>query len=240
MNTKYKLCFSTTPKSWYEKWESLRSFTRQWHNLDLAPVGRESELVKREESILKMQLPSSFQEWIRFSEELRQQNKFHDVLRDEYIIERLKEHKAISLMIQYEGDHFWAVREENLSQDDPPVDGYTLDYDSSEEKFDYVRQEAEHITSFVLYHMVFFIYGAGGNFVVNLDSVDDLLGEMQKTFEVQAKWGRLNIFENENIFALVCPNLYGATKYELLVRFWQKMSEDEIPDCILERIKRRS
>ena len=46
---------------------------------------------------------------------------------------RYAEDRAISLMLQGEADYYWAVSEDNLSLEDPPVDGYLLDYDT--EKF---------------------------------------------------------------------------------------------------------
>lgn len=235
----YQPCFATNPQSWNERWEVLRNFTRQWHKVNLAPVGRKSELVKKEEAKLGIQLPPSFQEWIRFSEELHQQKKFIAVLRDDYLIERLEHHPAISLMIQAEGDRFYSIEEENLSQDDPPVESYILDYDSSEEKFDCDLQQAEHITNFTLQHMAYFLYGEGGGFHVTVDSVEDLLSEMRRVFEVHAKWENLQIFENEDMFALVSADVYQPTKHNLFVECWRTMSDEEIPDCILEQTKRR-
>ena len=55
--------------------------------------------VAEEESKLGLTLPPSFREWIRFADEPMARRTF-GILRDRYEVTRLKDHPAISLMLQ--------------------------------------------------------------------------------------------------------------------------------------------
>ena len=235
MSLNYYPCFDRAANSWNERWQVLREFIHRWHQIELKLVGARSALVEQEEAKLNLQLPSSLREWIGFSEELLKQNKFSKILRDNYEVVRLKEHRAISLMLQAEGDYYWAVSEDNLSLEDPPVDGYLLDYDT--EKFGFFMRESDRLTSFVLEHMSDFLRVTGGTFVVDLDleSRDRLLDEMQASFTVYARWDSLNIFESENILAIVFPNKLEPEQYILKVLLWRSLSTIQRPECLVGR-----
>src|SRR5690348_6719233 len=116
---------------------------------------------------LRVRLPPSFHEWIAYGTELRQQKKFHRVLRDDFEVNELASHEAISLLLQSEGDLYYAVRKKNLARPDPAVDWYGLDEEEEDEtagRFAHQGVFARHLTTFVFLHMASFLRGQGGGF----------------------------------------------------------------------------
>jgi hypothetical protein len=215
MSRDYEPCFARVPRTWKGRWELLREFTRRWHGADVGPVGRLPKRVAREEKKLGLQLPPSFREWISFADELIAKGLFSDLLRDCYEVKRLREHRAISLMIQGESDAYWAVKECNLRQSDPPVEYYALDYEADNPTFFHRSQFASRITSFVLIHMAH-LCGKGGAFGASVPS-RTTVNELQAAFPVASAFGELIVLENTNVFGLVFPDCYGDPKQQRII-----------------------
>ena len=230
----YQPCFATVPDTWQGRWTLLREFVRRWHGLSLGPVGAGSMLVDTEESKLGLQLPPSFREWIAFAEELSAQNAF-EILRDCYEVTRLESHSAISLMLQGERDLYWAVKEEDFKSEDPPVNTYYLEYE--EKGFVHYGLDSPFITSFVLGHMAHFLHGNGGGFLVSLKLSEGFLEEMYQAFPVATRFGHLQVFEKENIIAIIMPPQFGDQEHYLLVEVWRPIPMEQIPNCVLEYTK---
>ena len=230
----YQPCFATVPDTWDGRWAVLREFVRRWHGFSLGPVGGRSLLVKQEESKLGLQLPPSFREYVSFSEELTGQNAF-GILRDWYEVNRLEPYAAVSLLMQAEGDVYWAVKLEDFNKEDPPVNTYYLEY----EKDDFVLGglDSPFITSFVLGHMAHFLYGKGGGFLVGFKPTETFLAEMRRAFPVSARFGHLHLFEAENIFAMIMPPQFGIEEHHLLVEVYRPTPMERIPDCVLAYTK---
>jgi hypothetical protein len=235
--TDYHPCFAAIPDSWEGRWAVLREFVRRWHGLTLDPVGRRSPLVAQEESKLGVQLPPSFREYVSFSEELIAQNAF-GILRDCYEVTRLQAHSAISLLLQGEGDVYWAVKLEDFSKQDPPVNTYYLEYEKNE--FVHRGLDSPSITSSLLSHMAYFLHGKGGGFLVRLNPTEAFLAEMRRAFPVTARFGNLQLFEAENIIAMIMPPNYGVEEHRLLVGVYRPIPKEQIPDCILACIPKRA
>ena len=161
----YEPCFTDVPDDWHGRWTLLREFIRRWYGIPVGNVGEPSALVAEEEAKLGQSLPPSFREWISLCEQLLARDAF-DILRDCYEVVRLKDHAAISLLIQGEADVYWAVKEENLNLDDPPVDWYPIDYEAEGDPFIHAGELAPHITSFVLGQLAYYLQGNGGSALV--------------------------------------------------------------------------
>lgn len=226
----YLPCFAAVPDTWDGRWAVLREFVRRWHGFPLGPVGRHSSLVEQEQSKLGLALPPSFREYVSFSEELTAQNTF-GILRDCYEVSRLEAHSAVSLLLQGEGDVYWAVKLEDFNEDDPPVNNYYLDYDKSE--FVHLSLDSPLITSWLLGHLAHFLCGKGGGFFVALKPTETFLADIRRAFPVTARFGDLQVFESENIFAMIAPPGFGDAEYHLLVEVYRPMPMKRIPDCVL-------
>ena len=243
MDTDYQPLFSVTPDSWPERWAAIREFTRRWLQIDLPdslPEGGEAGRAEREmEGVaarLRVRFPPSLREWMRFAEALIARGKF-DVFRDNYAVEWDRDHPGFSLMVQVEGDLYWAVRKRNLRLDDPPVDGYGLDYEREDVVFYHEGRVAEHITSFVLGHLFSYLPW-DGPFSVNIGEVDETLGELREAFDVYTRWDHLHIFEKKNMLAVLYPATFGAEKLRLDVKLWKPIPRDEVPGYVLEKARK--
>lgn len=243
----YMPCFTSVPDDWRGRWSLLREFTRRWHGIPVGDAGEPSALADEEEAKLGVTLPPSFREWLGYCEELMAISRGEDdtafeILRDAYEVVRLEveEHRAISLLIQGEADYYWAVKEEHLTQDDPPVDGYPLDYERpfSESHFRHDGEVAPHITSFVLERLAYFLHGNGGGALVTVKLNDKFLAQMRAAFPVAVRFDHLYLFEKENIFALLIPHQHHPTEYLLSVDIWQPVPRNQVPDCIWENLRR--
>ena len=237
----YQPCFSGSLETYLERWQAIRTFVTRWHGIPLSPAGASSAVAEGSNAQFGLRLPPSFHEYVAFADELSAlprklgpyDSTAFSILRDNYRIERLEDHQATSLMLQGEGDFYWAVRDEYLTEDDPPVDGYHLTDDAG--TFEYFGAFGP-ITTFILDHMTgIYLRGRGGSFNVDIDPTDAILKEMRASFQVYAEFGPLRIFEMEKIIAHVRPNPYGdpTDPFVLTVEVWRPIPRERIPACVL-------
>lgn len=231
----YEPVFFSVPDDWHTRWKLLREFIRRWHNVKLQDVGYKSDLVQKEEKKLGVVLPPSFREWISLASELLEEGRFN-IFRDSYEVANLTDLSAISLLLQSEGDYYWAVKNQNLAFEDPPVEGYWLDYRLTPERFVWFIRDAEHITSFVFGHLAYFLHGEGGGCSVEITIDDDFLYQMKHSFDTFSMFDHLSIFEKPNIIAIIIPDP-SDKRHNLLVEIWKTISRKEIPECINDRIR---
>ena len=231
----YEPVFLSIPDDLNTRWKLLREFIRSWHNIDLHFDGDNSEVVEEEEKKLGFMLPSSFREWISLASELIEKVRFN-IFRDSYKVTSLDTLSATTLLLQSEGNYYWAVKNENLALEDPPVDGYWLDYRMNPERFIWFAKDAEHITSFAMEHLAYFLRGTGGGCSVKVTLDDEFLNEMKHSFDTYSRFDHLSIFEKPNIIAIIAPNIFEGG-HSLIVEIWKSVAKSEIPECIYERIK---
>jgi len=231
----YEPVFISIPDDWEPRWKLLREFIRRWHAIDLRGVGVHSEAVDEAEKRLGVVLPPSFREWNSLASELIEKGRF-DIFRDAYKVTNLDTLSATTLLLQTEGDYYWAVKNENLALEDPPVDGYWLDYRLNPERFDWFARDAEHITSFVMEHLGYYLQGNGGGCSVNVTVDDDFLNEMKQAFDTHSTFDHLSIFEKPNMIAIIAPNSFNGG-YSLIVEIWKTIAKNEIPECIDARLQ---
>lgn len=112
-----------TPSSYTDAWETLRNFISKWHNVSLEwKMDDHIEKINSIEAKAGRTLPPSLKEWICFIEHMLKTDQW--IFRDSYDISFSEKLQAVTLLIQGEADYYWAVKIENLSVEDPPVDGY--------------------------------------------------------------------------------------------------------------------
>jgi hypothetical protein len=232
----YEPCFATVPDTWHGRWDLIREFARRWYGVSLGAVGAPSRLAQQAQLVLPQPLPPSFGEYCSFAEELKAQNAF-GILRDDFEINRVPGNDATSLLLQGEGDVYWAVKDENLGEADPPVDVFYQDCSSGTgESFAHVGTCSTSITSFLLGHMAHFLHGAGGGCLVEVAPTAEFITAMRAAFPVGSEFGDLRIFEKQNVFALVLKPIFDEQHY-LLVEVWREILETEIPDCVWAQTK---
>jgi uncharacterized protein (TIGR02996 family) len=211
------------PEGWRERWRLIREFVDRWHQIPLPDVGGRQDKIREAEKRLKRKLPPAMREWIAFAYDVGGE-EHPCVLRDPYTMEELKGHKAISLIIQAEGDSHWAIRHADLKRDDPPINTY---YGNDEDKR-WVRsgRKPTHdtLTSFVLGYSLGYTQGQGGGFAKHVASPGPL-ENLKNTFPVHCRIDNLDIFEMDNIQV----HLSGAEQRYMRVTVSRPTPREAVP-----------
>ncbi|MBX7220007.1 MAG: TIGR02996 domain-containing protein [Blastocatellia bacterium] len=235
--TEYEPVFREVPQGWKERWRLLREFVERWHGIPLGDVGRYQEKVQETESQLHRSLPPAVKEWIAFSHELLEAGWFGGVLRDDYWVEDLVEHNNVSLLIQCEGDFYWAVKNEYLSEDDPHVTGYLLDDEGGlDDSFTENGIEAASITDFVFCHVNGCSHGHGGGFRVEVPA-SEVQEKLDVTFGRSSGFGDFRVYEAPNLFITLHPSEEEETEASLHVEVWKPEAVDTIPKFLWDYLK---
>lgn len=189
-------------KDWRTNWRAIDAFIRDWLEVDYARDPKPGQIRELEQSA-GVTLPPSVREWCSFalaSPQIESRFSFRDCL----VIERLDEHDAISLLLQGEGDFYWAVETPALVKADPPVTGYYLDYDASDERFVWLGPWAPTVSSFAFDYLLSYLHTPGGGFETRIMSPsfsrESLLGD----FGEPITFGHLELFIAGSVLAALC------------------------------------
>jgi len=153
---------------WHAQWDAIYLFVREWLQVDfkgVRPVDRVFD-VERNSAV---KLPPSAHEWLRFATASYGLDPLF-TFRDCLVVEQLKDHDAVSLLLQGEEDTYWAIESQHLNEDNPPVTVYYLDYNDPGGRF--VRQGmwSPTITSFAFDYFLSYLHSPGGGFKVRTTS----------------------------------------------------------------------
>ncbi|MBX7219998.1 MAG: TIGR02996 domain-containing protein [Blastocatellia bacterium] len=229
--TEYEPVFRDVPQGWKERWRLLREFVEQWYGIPMLDVGSYREQVAETEFRLQLNLPPSLQEWVSFSQELKEKQQFEAVLRDDYWVEDLVEHNAVSLMIHYERDHYWAVKNEYLSEDDPKVTAYSLTTRGSlAGRFRENGIVTATLTDFAFCLVKGCSHGQGGGFIVMV-SASEVEPKLEKVFGQSSTLDDLQLYEAPNLFITLNSSSY------LKVEVWKTEAVDTIPKFLWDYAK---
>jgi len=112
------------PDGWKQRWRLIREYTEQWQNLSLGDVGGRADEIRGVEARLGRSLPPSVREFVAFAYDARRQSDYHEVFREVFQMLELAGCEAICLLLQCEGEYYWAVRYSDLGVADPPVHAF--------------------------------------------------------------------------------------------------------------------
>lgn len=193
------LSLSDANRNWRERWEVIDDIIRSWLRADYTRVPDQSGIEEIEKRIGAL-LPASFKEWCYFAWAAPQIEDYF-ILRDEFIVKRLEDHDAISLVLQGEGDYYWAVKSEFWEQEDPPVIGYALDYDTPEELFVEQGKWSPTVSSFALDYLLMYLSSDGGGFSAPMTSPAFEREALIADLGPPTIFGHLEIFTRDGILA---------------------------------------
>lgn len=176
------------PEEWKGRWRVVREFTERWHGTPMADVGGRLDEIRAAEGRLGVMLPPSVQEYVAYAYDVFPQPDCRIVLRDGYVMERMPDHPAISLLIQGEGDVQWAVQLADLGDHDPLVHTYIWDseYDGSDETYPfnpYPNERSVQVSDWVLGYVLSY-NGAASEFATTLGDVDRLRQQLEAEFSI--------------------------------------------------------
>jgi hypothetical protein len=153
---------------WRSRWDGIYKFLEGWRGKPFRPEPADQRIAEIEFS-LELTLPASMREWISLAVE---HEEIADcfIWRDRLSIEKLDEHDAVSLLLQGEGDVYWAVKARDLAQPDPSVGVYFQDHgfhdpaDPRRARFTAGGACARHVSHFAFHYLLGYFRGAGGGF----------------------------------------------------------------------------
>ena len=228
--TDYEPVFRDVPADWRGRWRLLREFTERWHKVPLPDIGGQPDRVRHAEEAVGGDLPPSMREWVAFTGDL-EDRAADELLRDVVEIRDLADPlhlDALSLLLQGEGDYYWAVEREHLDEDDPPVQGYNLVGGEFEDD----GPVAPRVTDFVLRHMIAYAHGHGGGFAAHVRPNGELLRRLAESFPVHSHWGNLRVFEATNIIVTLESRRGEVGRSYLRAEVFKPLPPQQVPDVL--------
>lgn len=226
------------PDGLKERWRLIRSFVERWHRVSLPDVGGRAVEVREVEARLGRALPPSLREWVAFAHDARKEyHGFGFILRDIYQFEELEGHRAVSFLLQGEGDYHWAVHLDDFDRPDSPVYGYGWDFDEPEDGVfvpDGESPVAADLTSFVLEYAMGYTMGQGGGFGVEVGDSSRLIRELQAWFPIHCRASGMDLFEDDDILVRISWFGPGSERVRLLVEVARPLPFEAIPPFLWE------
>ena len=118
-----------------------------------------------------------------------------------------------------------------MSQADPAVYGYCLDFDGDDKEacvLDERNPVAERLTEFALYYVLAYASGEGGGFGTLVADPTRLVQQLAATFPIHCSVGSTEIFEAENILVRLFP-AYWDTGIQLEVEIAKPLPLEVVP-----------
>jgi hypothetical protein len=138
-------------------------------------------------------LPPSVRKWLAFaksSPQLAEHFNFRDGPPE---IEYLEQYGVYSILLQAEGDVHWAVKKSDLSQSDPPIYAYYLDWEAEPNAFREAGLFASSTSAFALDYLLSYLQFPGGYFSVRESVLGASLHELSKLLGPVHRHGHLAI-----------------------------------------------
>lgn len=219
---------------WSENWAAFDRFVCDWLRTDFTRDPGSPEIDELERSA-GVTLPPSAREWCAFA--LASQTLEHFSWRDCLVVEPVPGHEAVSLLLQGEGDYYWAIETKNLTQPDPPVIGYSLDYDSDESAFERAGTWAPSVTAFALDYFLSYLQSPGGGFAVRQSSKSFDRDKLVADFGEPTRFGHLELFHSDGVLA-VLGGLPPSWRHNVInVEIQTERQFNKLPESVQSLVK---
>jgi len=96
------------------------------------------------------------------------------------------------------------VKIENLQYDDPPVDGYHLDYEGDTNNFLHDKLISHRLTFFALKYLLDYIFAeTTGGYNARLTNCNEVIEELRRDFGAGIRIEDYLVFESEGVIAFI-------------------------------------
>jgi hypothetical protein len=230
--------FNTTSATYQQAWEFIKALVKEWHEVDIDwDIESYHSQVAALEKQIGIALPASFKEWYCFLQTMQASHQW--LFRDSYRIQYEPEHRAVSLLIQGESDYYWAVKQENCAFDDPPVDGYRLDVESTELRFLWDQTWSARLSFFAIKYLLDYHYsfkGIGGYDASGLDE-QEALAVFRKELGQEILIENYHIFKGGGVIAVITA--HHAFSHGLNLSVHYKLPPSQLPACVITYFQHR-
>ena len=229
----YEPCLNRIDDDWESRWNAILAIVNAWYGCELDLLQASSSVAG--DSVART-YPHSVRQWIKFCNEVRDKVSA-SVLRETFVVENINSPPALSLQELSEGNVCWAVLNEHLKLDDPPVCRLTGDchgdYDENlafADRWEYEWQSDESVSEFAFSQVEFMLRGESGGCSVEVHEDSEKFIEEMKEFFQRATWfAGTCVFESPDIFATV-------RNRRLNIEVRGRIGLSELPDCVVRNI----
>ncbi len=222
------------PEDWRGRWRLIREFCECWHFIPTGDVRRRAEEVRAEEARVGFPFPPGLREYVAYAHDAGTgYDNGRIAHRDPYTMWHLPGVNALSIMAIGEGGIHWAVRGEDMAQDDPLITTFGCDMDETAfERLDDQGYPQERLTDFVR------------GFVMNYAPHGGRLGAMVPVAEAAALEAALDAalpvrflrhgqqaWEGEGILVRLGPSPHRAS-HDLWVETRRGLPWQKVPDFL--------
>lgn len=201
--------FVRHPESWREWWQAVRDFAGGWYGVDLGAVRAWSAHVEDIGRSAGVTLPPGIHEWACFASDLEQAGLLGPAMRDRLTLGWVEQLRVITLLTLVEGDVAFAVGEQHLSLDDPPVDVWMV---NGREWNDWTlwRRHTDSTSLFALEHLLGYLHAPGGGFLTDVEPATELLDRLATLGRSRIKIGPAVLIEGEDLVIRIGPSPWSA------------------------------
>ena len=201
--------FEHHPESWREWWQAVRDFAAGWYGVDLGGVRAWSADVEAVGRSAGVSLPPGIHEWACFASDLEHAGRFGPAMRDRLSLGWVEQLRVFTLLTLGEGDVVWAVAEQDLGLDDPPVDAWMVS-DRDSDKWTLWRRHTNSTSLFALEHLLSYLHAPGGGFSKDIERSTTLLDQLATLGRSRIQIGAAVLIEGEDLVIRVGPSPWSA------------------------------
>jgi hypothetical protein len=198
----YKPVFTQPPETWTDWWSATRRFAAGWYGIAAGEVTGYQRNVDRLGRQLGVSVSPSIHEWAAFAADLQQAGIFGRAIRDRFTLGWDPETQALTLLTLSENDVRWGVRHGHLAAEDPPVDTWLLD-PSGRQSPRWWRRHTATTSQFALSHLIGYLHGAGGGFLVYVPPSAQLVARLQGIGQTSTVFDGAILIEDDDMVILV-------------------------------------
>jgi hypothetical protein len=225
--------FKTAPATYQQAWQLIKGLVKEWHGVELSwQLETYRSQITAIESQVGVALPASFQQWYAFLQTMKDTHQW--LFRDSYRIQFEPQLQAISLLIQGESDYLWAIKKENCHLDDPPVDGYQLEVESTERLFLWQKTWSARLSFFAIKYLLDYHHsfeGMGGYDASGFD-MQQAMHSFHQEFGQKTIIENYHIFERKGVLAVITEDNCFSGLPNLAVHY--QISKEQLPACVID------
>jgi hypothetical protein len=218
-DTLFQPVFVRHPESWREWWQAVRDFAAGWYGVELGAVRGWSAYVDDIGRSAGVNLPPGIHEWACFASDLEHAGQFRLAMRDGLTLGWVEQLRIFTLLTLGEGDVAWAVAEQHLNLDDPPVDAWMVS-GPEWDNWTLWRRHTDSTSLFALESLLAHLHAPGGGFSTDIEPSTALLDHLAALGRSRIQIGPAVLIEGDDLVIRVGPSPWSAnpeTDYTLQV-----------------------
>lgn len=203
----YKPVFARPPESWRDWWSAVRQFAAGWYGIAAGEVSGYDPEVASLERQAGMSLSPSIHEWAAFAADLQHAGVFGQAIRDDFTLGWDTDIEAVTLLTLGEGDACWAIHQQDLGREDPPVDLWRPAR-MGLRRWDWWRGHTPTTSQFALQHLIAYLRPAGGGLYTNVPPSPELADRLRSIGRTSIDLSGQVLIEDDDLVVLAGKSVW--------------------------------